>query len=147
MSSGYPVRLAGEDLWLLPEKALYWPAQQALLIADVQLPDGCGIELCRQLCKPHIGKILISSNASEQSRVQGLGAGADDYICKPVFPQELLLRIQGLLRRLPPHAVTVPDLRFLQFRLNLENRGSITPLTFLAIGHDGPVRGHRQPGR
>ena len=35
MSSGYPVRLAGEDLWLLPEKALYWPAQQALLIADV----------------------------------------------------------------------------------------------------------------
>lgn len=93
-----------------------------LLIADVQLPDGCGIELCRQLCKPHIGKILISSNASEQSRVQGLGAGADDYICKPVFPQELLLRIQGLLRRLPPHAVTVPDLRFLQFRLNLENR-------------------------
>ncbi|WP_065259271.1 ligase-associated DNA damage response endonuclease PdeM [Pseudomonas bananamidigenes] len=35
MSAAYPVRLAGEDLWLLPEKALYWPAQQALLIADV----------------------------------------------------------------------------------------------------------------
>jgi DNA ligase-associated metallophosphoesterase len=35
MSAPYPVRLAGEELWLLPEKALYWPAQQALLIADV----------------------------------------------------------------------------------------------------------------
>jgi DNA ligase-associated metallophosphoesterase len=35
MSTPYPVRLAGEALWLLPEKALYWPAQQALLIADV----------------------------------------------------------------------------------------------------------------
>ncbi|MCF4998041.1 ligase-associated DNA damage response endonuclease PdeM [Pseudomonas syringae] len=35
MSAAYPVRLAGEDLWLLPEKALYWPAQQALMIADV----------------------------------------------------------------------------------------------------------------
>ena len=35
MNAPYPVRLAGEDLWLLPEKALYWPAQQALLIADV----------------------------------------------------------------------------------------------------------------
>jgi DNA ligase-associated metallophosphoesterase len=35
MSAAYPVRLAGEELWLLPEKALYWPAQQALLIADV----------------------------------------------------------------------------------------------------------------
>ncbi|KAI2676248.1 ligase-associated DNA damage response endonuclease PdeM [Pseudomonas sp. TNT3] len=35
MSTPYPVRLAGEDLWLLPEKAIYWPAQQALLIADV----------------------------------------------------------------------------------------------------------------
>ncbi|MDR9750013.1 ligase-associated DNA damage response endonuclease PdeM [Pseudomonas sp. SZMC_28357] len=35
MNTAYPVRLAGEDLWLLPDKALYWPAQQALLVADV----------------------------------------------------------------------------------------------------------------
>ncbi|MCX2542184.1 ligase-associated DNA damage response endonuclease PdeM [Pseudomonas sp. COW5] len=35
MGAPYPVHLAGEELWLLPEKALYWPAQQALLIADV----------------------------------------------------------------------------------------------------------------
>jgi len=35
MNTAYPVSLAGENLWLLPEKALYWPAQQALLIADV----------------------------------------------------------------------------------------------------------------
>lgn len=35
MSAPFPVRLAGEELWLLPEKAMYWPAQQALLIADV----------------------------------------------------------------------------------------------------------------
>lgn len=35
MSTPYPVRLAGEELWLLPEKAIYWPAQQALLVADV----------------------------------------------------------------------------------------------------------------
>ncbi|MGH8388275.1 MAG: ligase-associated DNA damage response endonuclease PdeM [Pseudomonas sp.] len=35
MGTPYSIRLAGEDLWLLPEKAIYWPAQQALLIADV----------------------------------------------------------------------------------------------------------------
>jgi uncharacterized protein len=35
MSTPYPVRLAGEELWLLPERAIYWPAQQALLVADV----------------------------------------------------------------------------------------------------------------
>ncbi|MEJ5061734.1 MULTISPECIES: ligase-associated DNA damage response endonuclease PdeM [unclassified Pseudomonas] len=35
MSTSYPVRLAGEELWLLPEKAIYWPSQQALLVADV----------------------------------------------------------------------------------------------------------------
>ena len=35
MSTPYPIRLAGEELWLLPEKAIYWPAQQALLVADV----------------------------------------------------------------------------------------------------------------
>lgn len=35
MSTPYPINLAGETLWLLPEKALYWPAQQALLVADV----------------------------------------------------------------------------------------------------------------
>ncbi len=116
---GFQVSLAHS---MATAKAMLPQPDLRLLIADVQLPDGSGIELCRQLSQPHIGKILISSNASEQSRVQGLGAGADDYICKPVFPQELLLRIRGLLRRLPAHSVTVPDLRFLQFRLNLENR-------------------------
>ncbi|NUT73422.1 ligase-associated DNA damage response endonuclease PdeM [Pseudomonas sp. C1C7] len=35
MSTPYPISLAGETLWLLPEKAVYWPAQQALLVADV----------------------------------------------------------------------------------------------------------------
>lgn len=35
MSTPYPVHLAGEELWLLPEKAIYWPARQTLLIADV----------------------------------------------------------------------------------------------------------------
>lgn len=35
MSAPYPVNLAGEELWLLPEKALYWPAQETLMIADV----------------------------------------------------------------------------------------------------------------
>jgi DNA ligase-associated metallophosphoesterase len=35
MSAPYPIRLAGEELWLLPEKAVYWPAQLALLVADV----------------------------------------------------------------------------------------------------------------
>lgn len=65
MSAPYPVRLAGEELWLLPEKALYWPAQQALLIADVHFGKAA---VYRRLGQP----VPQGTTASNMARLDGL---------------------------------------------------------------------------
>lgn len=93
-----------------------------IVVCDVGLPDGSGLNLVEELRHFDAGKILISASSSEQARIVGLKTGADDYICKPVNPDELLLRIQALLRRLRPPAEPSSNLAFLDYQLNLESR-------------------------
>mgnify|MGYP000877965761 CR=1 FL=1 len=90
-----------------------------ILIADVSLPDGEAMSLVPDL-PAECGSILISVHDGDQDRIRGLQAGADDYVCKPVNYEELLLRIEALLRRIPE---TDPDgIHFLGFQLNVETR-------------------------
>lgn len=73
-----------------------------LIILDIQLPDGNGIDFCRQVRKQTTTPILfLSCLNNEETIVKGLNAGGDDYICKPFGIQELLARIQCILRRIP----------------------------------------------
>lgn len=73
-----------------------------LIILDIQLPDGDGIDFCRQIRKQTTTPILfLSCLNNEETIVKGLNAGGDDYICKPFGIQELLARIQCILRRIP----------------------------------------------
>ena len=71
-----------------------------LVILDVLLPDGSGLDLCRDLRKSDDVRILFLSalNTSEDV-VEGLRRGGDDYLGKPYLTEELLLRVQALLRR------------------------------------------------
>lgn len=91
-----------------------------LLISDVSLPDGESISLLRDV-HGEVGTILISVHDADQDRIRGLSAGADDYVCKPVNFDELLLRINALLRRLP---TPEPEdgIHFLGFSLDVETR-------------------------
>ncbi len=73
-----------------------------IVISDVMMPGRDGFDLCN-LCKSdpltaHIGFILLTSKAAHQARLQGLQAGADDYVTKPFQMDELELRIQNLFR-------------------------------------------------
>ena len=72
-----------------------------LILLDVMLPDGDGIELCRRLRKqgfePPI--ILLTARGQELDKVVGLESGADDYVVKPFSLRELLARIHAHLRR------------------------------------------------
>jgi len=76
-----------------------------LVLLDWQLPDMNGDEVLRQL-RGHFGYaipvILFTSRNQEEDLVQGLQAGADDFISKPLRPAELLARINALLRRAQP---------------------------------------------
>lgn len=69
-------------------------------VLDVMLPDGDGFELCRSLRHKHdVAVILLTARDASGDRVQGLDAGADDYVVKPFEPRELVARINSVLRR------------------------------------------------
>lgn len=71
-----------------------------VVLLDINLPDGSGIDLARDLrAKSDIGIILVTVRDDDIDRIIGIEIGADDYITKPYHPRELLARIKGLLRR------------------------------------------------
>ena len=71
-----------------------------LLICDVMMPGEDGVSLTNSISKIlSIPIILLTAKGDTLDRITGLKAGADDYIAKPFEPQELLLRIQMILRR------------------------------------------------
>ena len=72
-----------------------------LIIFDVMLPDGSGLDLCTEIRKAdtNIPILFLTACDDEIQIVRGLDAGADDYVTKPFKLQELLSRIRALLRR------------------------------------------------
>ena len=73
-----------------------------LIILDIQLPDGNGIVLCQHIRQTFSMPILfLTCRNDEETIVEGLNAGGDDYVCKPFGIKELLARIEALLRRMP----------------------------------------------
>jgi DNA-binding response OmpR family regulator len=79
-----------------------------LIVLDVMLPEIDGFAVCELLRRnertARIPVILLTACSSEDARVVGFEAGADDYVAKPFSPRELLVRIGRLLRRLDPVA-------------------------------------------
>ena len=73
-----------------------------MIVMDVMMPGEDGISLCRSLRDTHSTPILLLTAKGEtENRIEGLEAGADDYLSKPFEPKELLLRINAILRRVP----------------------------------------------
>ena len=72
-----------------------------LVLLDLMLPGLGGLDVCRRLrdLRPGLPVIMVTARGQEHERVQGLSAGADDYVTKPFSARELELRIRGVLRR------------------------------------------------
>ena len=88
-----------------------------LILLDWMLPGVSGIELARRLKRDEatseIPVIMLTAKSEEDNKIQGLDAGADDYITKPFSTRELISRINAVLRRVPGHqhkAILVPGL-------------------------------------
>ena len=76
-----------------------------LAVLDVGLPDTDGMTLCRELRRDHRFPIIMLTALGESGeKIQGLDAGADDYLTKPFDPGELLARIRAQLRRSQEYA-------------------------------------------
>jgi two-component system, OmpR family, response regulator MprA len=108
---GYEVRLAGDGEAALDAAATYHPD---LVILDLGLPRLDGMEVARRLrAADDVPILMLTARDALESRVEGLDAGADDYLVKPFERQELLARLRALLRRRPPRgsaSVVVADL-------------------------------------
>jgi DNA-binding response OmpR family regulator len=77
-----------------------------LVLLDLMLPDLDGVEVCRRLkrVRPSLHILMLTARGSEDDKVAGLEAGADDYLTKPFAVRELLARVDAFGRR----AATVP---------------------------------------
>ena len=75
-----------------------------LVVLDWMLPGLDGLEVCRRLTQGgHIPILMLTAKDTVSDRIQGLDAGADDYMVKPFDLEELLARIRALLRRTRPN--------------------------------------------
>jgi DNA-binding response OmpR family regulator len=94
---GFAARLAPtgrQGLALLDEAAF------DLCVLDIVLPDISGIEVLRELRRYHqLPVLLLTARGASRDKVEGLEAGADDYLVKPFDPGELVARLRALLRR------------------------------------------------
>jgi two-component system response regulator MprA len=109
---GYEVRIAGDGVSALDEAHAFLPD---LVILDLGLPRLDGVEVAKTIRRTDDVPILVlTARDGVESRVEGLDAGADDYLVKPFERQELLARLRALLRRRPPRGqatLAISDLK------------------------------------
>lgn len=104
-AQGFATRVIGDGQQAL--RSLQAEPDSALLVLlDVMLPGLDGMALCRQLrLFSSVPIIMLTARIDEIDRLLGLELGADDYICKPFSPREVVARIKALLRRASPSAL------------------------------------------
>lgn len=121
---GYDVEVAASGTEGLRKAA---EAPPDLVILDVMMPGIDGLEVCRRLraAGDTVPVLMLTAKDAVASRVQGLDAGADDYLVKPFALEELLARVRALLRRgrLAPAAPgAAPILRYTDLELDTGTR-------------------------
>ncbi|MCX5340801.1 response regulator transcription factor [Streptomyces atratus] len=114
---GYEVRGVGDGLAALSAVASWQPDA---LVLDVMMPVLDGLAVCRRLraMEDRTPVLVLTALASVSERVDGLDAGADDYLVKPFALDELVARVRALLRRAAPPATDGAELSFADLTLD-----------------------------
>jgi len=106
-------------------------------LLDLMLPGLDGLEVCKRLRRDsQVPIIMITARVEEIDRLLGLELGADDYICKPFSPREVVARVRAVLRRASGEAVTVEGLEVdpARFRASLNGQAlDLTPVEFALL--------------
>lgn len=94
-----------------------------LILLDINLPDSTGFEICRQLREVStVPVIFASARTSESDRITGFDIGGDDYLPKPYSMQELLSRINALIRRTYGFSTEEKKVRFGDVEVDINSR-------------------------
>src|SRR5476651_94189 len=84
----------------------------AMILLDLMLPGSSGLSICRDIRQfSDIPIMMVTAKTEEIDRLLGLEIGADDYICKPYSPREVVARVKAIIRRCyrPMTAVRTPS--------------------------------------
>ena len=110
-----------------------------LVLLDLMLPGLDGVEVCRRLrAESDVHIIMVTARVEEIDRLLGLELGADDYVCKPFSPREVVARVKAVLRRSARSEGMPPadglQLEHEQFRALLNGRDlELTPVEFALL--------------
>lgn len=95
--AGMPCRILSDGRDVLPAVRTTEPR---LILLDLMLPGMDGLEVCRAVREiSEVPIVMLTARAAETDRLLGLELGADDYICKPFSPREVVARVKAILRR------------------------------------------------
>jgi len=97
IQSGFEATIIHDGAEVEPWLAAHQPS---LILLDLMLPGKSGMEICKEIRKTSaLPVIMITAKVDEIDRLLGLELGADDYICKPFSPREVVARVRAVLRR------------------------------------------------
>jgi two-component system response regulator BaeR len=109
-------------------------APPALVVLDLMLPGLDGLSVCREVRGfSDVPIVMVTARVEEIDRLLGLETGADDYLCKPFSPRELMARIKAILRRTGPAAAATPmvDVDAAARRIRIHGRAlELTPTEY-----------------
>jgi two-component system response regulator BaeR len=148
--AGYETRILGNGLEVVP-----WVRNNSpdLMLLDLMLPGMGGLEICKEIRSfSPVPIIMTTARVEEIDRLLGLELGADDYICKPFSPREVVARVKAVLRRARGEektAIRGPVLDEAGYRATLNNIDlQLTAVEFnllsLLAAHEGRIFGRQQ---
>ena len=115
-----------------------WLAQNQAdaIVLDLMLPGKDGLQICKDI-RQHsdIPILMVTARVEEIDRLLGLELGADDYICKPYSPREVVARVKTVLRRVAPReSVNSSPFHLDKHQLQITIEGNTTELTGIEFG-------------
>jgi two-component system response regulator BaeR len=129
-AAGFETRWIDDGLAVLPAVRERLPD---LIVLDLMLPGQDGVSICRELRSfSEVPVLMLTARVEEVDRLVGLEAGADDYVCKPFSPREVVARVKAILRRpwnRPAAADAAPGLQIDAERYEARLNGELLDLT------------------